>query len=160
MMRNSRKIDAVVALARAAATSCDSVRAGLTTASLMALGCIAFEAVHHPRLGNTQRQPVFHFLLQADVELGRELLLFLCEIFSTWKLHLEGELPHQRLMFTTGAPEADVALSDEALAEIQLTEGKKNLFHDPFIHQGDVLAVGLLYRCKRRKHPHQRSHGS
>ena len=44
-------------------------QSGFAAASLMALGLVPLEAVHHARLGYAEREPILHVLLQRDVEL-------------------------------------------------------------------------------------------
>src|SRR5450755_738366 len=104
--------------------------AGFAPASLMALGLVAVEAVHHAGLGDAQRQPVRYIVLQSYVEHGRQLLLLLRDVFAACELHLESEFAHQRLMLPTGAPYPDVTLTDQPFAEVQLAKRKQHLFHD------------------------------
>src|SRR5215469_17840718 len=118
MMRNCQKMSNTVALARAAATNAASSDRVVTDASLMALWWISFQAINHRRFRYAERKPVLHFQLQADVELRRQHLLLVSNVFSAWELQLEGELSHQLFMFASRAPQADVALPDHTFAEV------------------------------------------
>src|SRR5450755_3490055 len=144
MMRNSRKIWKTETSAGAVVASAVVCNVGFASASLMALGLVAIEAVHHAGLGDAQRQPVRYIVLQGNVEHGGQLLLLVSDVFALWKLHLESELAHQRLMFAAGAPYSDVALAYQSLAEVQLTKWKQHLFHDTPVHQREFLVTRLL----------------
>src|SRR5450631_2742140 len=135
MIRNSRKIWKTEASAGAVEAPAVVCNAGTGSVSLMALGLVAVEAVHHAGLGDAQRQPVRHIILQGDVELGGQLLLLVGDIFAACELHLEGEFSHQRLMLAAGAPYPDVTLADQPFAEVQLTKRKQHLFYDAPVHQ-------------------------
>src|SRR5215469_18595877 len=118
MMRNCRNMSKTVALARAAATRPASFDGAGRVMSLMALWWISFQAINHRRFRYAERKPVLHFQLQADVELRRQHLLLVSNVFSAWELQLEGELSHQLFMFASRAPQADVALPDHTFAEV------------------------------------------
>src|SRR5271157_3996819 len=127
-------------------------------ASLMALGFVPPEPVHHPRLGNAQRQPILHVQLQRDVELRRQFLLLFAYVFPAIDLHLESELSDQRLMLAASAPQPDVARANQALSEVELTKRQQHLFDDSFVHQGDLLVSRLLDCGQRREYSDESGH--
>src|SRR5580692_569856 len=101
----------------------------------MALRLVAFEAVHHARLGYAEREPVLHVLLKGDIELRAELLrLFRYGLFAI-EFDLESELSYQRLMLAAGAPQPDIALGKDASTEVQLTKRKQHLLNYAFVHK-------------------------
>src|ERR1019366_4505873 len=158
MIRNSRKIwktETSAGVLMAPAMVCNP---GFASVSLMALGLVSVESVHHAGLGDAQRQPVRHIVLQGYVEHGCQLLLLLSNTFSAIELHLEGELAHQRFMLAARAPQPDVAFGEQPFAEVQLTKRKQHLFHNAPVHQGQFLVSHLLQFGERREHFHQGGH--
>src|SRR5215469_12484026 len=139
MMRNCRNMSKTVALARAAATRPASFDGAGRVRSLMALGWISFQAINHRRFRHAERKPVLHFLLQDNVELRGEYLLFFSDIFSARELQLEGELSDELFVFASRAPQTDVALPCYTFAEVQLAERKQHFFHNSLVYQRDVL---------------------
>ena len=84
-------------------------------------------------------------MLQADVELRRQLLLLVGDGFAASELHLEGELSDQRLVLAARAPQADVALAQQALAKVQLAKRQATLLRRCLRSPALIFfAVGLL----------------
>src|ERR1035438_9050716 len=144
MIRNSRKIWKIETSAGAVVAPAVVCNPGFASGSLMALGLVSVEAVHHAGLGDAQRQPVRDIVLQGYVEHGSQLLLLVRDRFAASELHLEGELAHQRFMLAARAPQPDVAFGEQPFAEVQLTKRKQHLFHNAPVHQGQFLVSRFL----------------
>ena len=65
------------------------------------------------------------------------------------KLHLEGELSDQSLVLAASAPQSDVALADQAFAEVQLTQGQQDFLDNATVDQADRFPVRLLRKTSR-----------
>src|ERR1017187_7327822 len=144
MIRNSRKIWKTETSAGAVVAPAVVCNPGFAAVSLMALGLVSVEAVHHAGLGDAQRQPVRDIVLQGYVQHGSQLLLLLSNTFSAIELHLEGELAHQRFMLSARAPNHEDAYGGEPFAEVQLTKRKQHFFHNAPVHQGQFLVSRFL----------------
>ncbi len=87
----------------------------------MALRLVAVQAVDHRGLGYAQGEPILHFLLQVDIELRCEFLLLFRNILFAAGILLEKRTLLPMLVFSASAPQSDVALAEQALAEVQLS---------------------------------------
>src|SRR5579883_3537003 len=103
--------------------NCRKIRPSGTGAALppsfMALRRVAVQPVDHRRLGDAERQPILHLLLQRDIEPRAELARRRRNRLAAVEPKLEGELADQRAVLATRAPERHVALADHPLAEIE-----------------------------------------
>src|SRR5580658_2959568 len=152
MIRNSRNIRPIETSADAVAESASGCKTSFVAVSLMTLGLIPLETVDHARLGHAEGEPILDVLLQGHVELRGQFLLLFSYVRFVIELYLERKLPHQRLMLAACAPQPDVALSDDAFPEVQLTQRQQHLFHNTFVHQAYLLAIRLLDGGERREH--------
>src|SRR5262244_1728017 len=66
------------------------------TVSLMRVGRIALETVHHARLGGTEGDPVLRGVLQRDEERFASLQGSFVQLLSPFELELKRELPDER----------------------------------------------------------------
>src|SRR4029077_851661 len=157
IVRNSRNMRAIET--PPALNSTLFRNSGFASTSLMGLRSRSLEAVHHAGLGYAKRKPVLYLALQHDVELDDKLFLLFRDVLLSVELDLEGELPHQRQVFTAGPPQRDVAFGEHALAEVQFSQREKYFLDNPSIDQLDALATGLLELCQSRKDSIERRHG-
>src|SRR5580700_7816740 len=135
MIRNSRKIWPIGAPVGGTPRSIPSGRASFVPVSLMALGCVPLEAVHHARLRCAQRNPILHILLKRNEELFAALSRLLVDIFARIEFHLKREFPDKGLVFTASAPQGDVALSYLSLAKVEFSQFKQDFLDDCFAYK-------------------------
>src|SRR5215470_12867237 len=101
---------------------------------LMALGRIALEPVDEPGLGRAQGEPVVPGLLQRDEELPTALHRLLVQVVPALELGFERELAAQRMVRAPLAPDGDVRIGHDPIAEVQYSKILKYLLDDDLVH--------------------------
>ena len=115
---------------------------------LMTLGRIALESINQPGLGRAEEEPVISGLLQGDKEPLTAVDHLVVDIVATLEFGLERKLAAQRMVSAPLAPDTDVRIRGDALAEVKYTEVLEHLFDDGLIHEFDPIGVGGLQWLK------------
>jgi hypothetical protein len=90
------------------------------------LGRIALETVDESGLRRAEREPIAPGLLQGDEELSTAVHSLFAEFVPALELCLERELAAQRMVRAPLAPDGDVRIGGDPLAEVQLPKVLKN----------------------------------
>src|ERR1700722_3983426 len=138
-----------------------SLPTSVASSLFMALGRIALETVDEPGLGRAEREPLAPGLLQRDEELSTAVHSLLVKLVPALEFGLESELAAERMVSAPLAPDSDVRIGDDVLAEVQLPKVLKNFLNYSLVHQFDGVGVRGLQRRQRREHalqgPHRRA---
>src|SRR5215475_9411401 len=97
------------------------------TGSLMRVGRIALETVHHARLGGTERDPVLRGVLQRDEERFTSRQGSFVQLLSPFELDLKCELPDERAVIAAVAPQRHIGHGGHAITEVQHPDVLKHL---------------------------------
>src|SRR6202030_1323477 len=107
------------------------------------------------------RQPVTPGLLQRDEELSTAVRSLLVKFVAALELGLESELAAQHVVSAPLAPDSDVRIGGDVLAEVQLPKVLKNFLDYRLVHQFDGVGAGGLQSRQGREHlrqgPHRRA---
>src|SRR6516164_853311 len=125
---------------------------GSAPASLVGMRRVTLEPVDGPGLGRAHRDPVADVLLEGAKELLASPHRLLVKLLLTLELELEGKFSNQGAMGTWRAPEGDIGLSGDALAEVEDTEILQHLLDDHIVHELDALALGATQGGERGEH--------
>src|SRR6516164_898414 len=99
----------------------------------MALGRITLQPINEPGLRGAEKQPVATRLLQRDEELPAAVDGFVVDVVPALEFSLERKLAAQRMVSAPLAPDADVRVRGNPLAEVQDPEVLKHLLDDGLV---------------------------
>ena len=114
---------------------------------LVTLRRIAFQAIDKRCFGGSENKPIMSRLLQSDEELLTAGHRFLVYVFPSLEPSLKRELTAQRMVSAAFAPDTDVRVGGDPLAEVEYPEVLENLLDNSLVHEFDPIVVGGLQRC-------------
>src|SRR5262249_50597605 len=126
--------------------------------SLVRIGRVALQSVHHARLGRAKGDPVLRGVLERNEKrLGTPQRL-LAQALPPLELELVGELADERPVIAPRAPERDVRQGGRPVPEVQDADVLQHLLDDRIRDDLDPLTRRLLEAPERRKDAPQGVH--
>src|SRR5215813_1457606 len=129
----------------------DEIRRPDSFGSLVRVGWVPLQPVHHARLGGAQGDPILRRLLKREKKRLSTAQGFFLQVFAALELDLEGELADERSVVAPHAPERNVRLGGDAPSEVEDPDVLEHLLDDRLPDELDLFARRGLDPLKRWK---------